>query len=95
MTGAPPGEPPNGPRQAARDRLLAVVERQLTDGHPKEVGGTLLRLSFLGHSRDEAIRLIAVALTLEMRQMMAQGRPFDEKAYIAKLNLLPDLARLN
>lgn len=76
----------------AREALLGVVERQLTEGAPKEVGGTLIRLCFLGYSRDEAIRLIAVALTLDMREMMQQGRAYEEKRYIAKLHALPQLA---
>lgn len=76
----------------ARAALLGVVESQLKDGAPKEVGGTLVRLCFLGYSRDEAIRLIAVALTFDMRELMSQGRIYDEARYIAKLHALPHLA---
>ena len=82
-----------GVKQAqARETLLGVVERQLQDGSPKEVGGTLIRLCFLGYARDEAIRLIAVALTLDMRERMQQSRSYDEARYVAKLHALPLLA---
>jgi len=83
----PPGNP-----DRARAALLGVVEKQLAEGTPKEVGGTLIRLCFLGYSRDEAIRLIAVALTIDMREMMLQSRAYDETRYIAKLGALPELA---
>jgi len=75
-----------------RDALIDVVENQLKAGTPKEVGGTLVRLCFLGYSRGEALRLIAVALVHDMNEMMAQGRTFDAARYIAKLHALPQLA---
>ena len=89
MTSKP--KPPGNPDRA-REALLGVVEKQLAEGTPKEVGGTLIRLCFLGYARDEAIRLIAVALTIDMREMMLQSRTYDEARYIAKLNALPELA---
>lgn len=76
----------------AREKLLGTVERQLAEGTPKEVGGTLIRLCFLGYSRGEALRLIAIALTIDMREMMVQSRAYDEARYIAKLHALPELA---
>lgn len=84
--------PVSGDPARTRAALLGVVEEQLRDGTPKEVGGTLIRLCFLGYSRDEAIRLIAVALTHDMREMMATGRAYDEARYVAKLHALPLLA---
>lgn len=86
----PTSPPANSDR--ARTALLGVVEKQIADGTPKEVGGTLIRLCFLGYSRDEAIRLIAVALTIDMREMMLQSRVYDEARYVAKLHALPELA---
>jgi hypothetical protein len=71
---------------------MAVVETQLKEGTPKEVGGTLIRLCFLGYSRGEAIRLITVALVHDMREMMAEGRVYEEARYVAKLHALPQLA---
>ena len=90
----PPQAPETGGGDPARARaaLLGVVEKQLRDGTPKEVGGTQIRLCFLGYARDEAIRLIAVALTHDMREMMATGRSYDEARYVAKLHVLPLLA---
>ena len=85
-------KPTPGNPARAREALLGVVEKQLADGTPKDVGGTLIRLCFLGYSRSEAIRLIAVALTFDMREMMLQSRNYDEARYIAKLNALPELA---
>jgi hypothetical protein len=81
-------------KPSVHQRLVAIVERQIAAGEPKEVGGTLIRLSFLGISRDEAVRMIAYIWALEMREMMTSGRGHDERAYVAKLHLLPDLARI-
>lgn len=72
-------------------KLIEIIENQLRKAEPREVGATLVRLSFLGHSRDAAIRMIAFALAIEMKQMMRDGRPFDTAAYVAKLHLLPGL----
>jgi hypothetical protein len=87
-----PKRPPGTNSDRARETLLRAVEKQIIEGTPKEVGGTLIRLCFLGYSRGEAIRLIAVALTIDMREMMLQSRAYDEARYIAKLNALPELA---
>lgn len=69
-------------------KLINVVEAQLADREPKEVGMALLRLSFAGHSRGEALRLIASALVMEMNATAAHGGDFDRAAYIARLEAL-------
>jgi hypothetical protein len=92
MTKRPPRTSPSGNTDRAREALIATIEKQIVEGTPKEVGGTLIRLCFLGYNRGEALRLIAVALTLDMREMMLQSRAYDEARYIAKLNALPQLA---
>jgi hypothetical protein len=72
------------------DKLVQVVEAQLAAREPKEVGMALLRLSFLGQSRGEAIRLIASALVIEMNAAAKTGRDFKRDAYIARLEALAD-----
>ena len=39
--------------------LLEILENQLADNHPKRVKETLLRLTMTGHSREEAMLLMA------------------------------------
>ena len=56
----------------------------------KKVKETLLRLCLTGHSRDEAIELIACALAPEMHAVVEQRQPFDLVRYEAHLGLLPD-----
>jgi hypothetical protein len=87
-----PYDAKSGDRAHISETLLGAVEKQLADGTPKEVGGTLIRLCFLGYSRGEALRLIAIALTLDMKEMLQQGRAYDEVRYVAKLHALPELA---
>jgi hypothetical protein len=82
-------------KEGARKAIFDVVEGQLRDGQPKEVGGTLIRLCLLGMSRDTAMRHIAYALLIAMSERMAEGRAYDEELYVAKLQQLPGLAQFD
>ncbi len=73
-----------------QELLFEVIENQLADEYPKKVKETLLRLCLTGHSRDEAIELIACALAPEMHAVVEQRQPFDLVRYEAHLGLLPD-----
>lgn len=76
--------------QHDQDILFEVIENQLADEYPKKVKETLLRLCLTGHSRDEAIELIACALAPEMHAVVEHRQPFDLARYEAHLGLLPE-----
>ncbi len=73
-----------------QELLFEVIENQLADEYPKKVKETLLRLCLTGHSREEAIELIACALAPEMHAVVEQRQSFDLARYEAHLGLLPE-----
>jgi len=69
--------------------LFEVLENQLTDNYPKEVTATLMRLRMTGHSREEALELMACALAPEMYAVIERQESFNLERYVAHLALLP------
>lgn len=69
--------------------LIEVLENQLADNYPKDVTATLLRLRMTGHSREDALELMACALAPEMYAVVEQQQSFNLERYIAHLALLP------
>lgn len=69
--------------------LFEVIENQLADNYPKQVTETLLRLRMTGHSREEALELIACALAPEMVDVIEHQQSFNLDRYSAHLALLP------
>ncbi|MBN1887017.1 MAG: DUF1841 family protein [Thermoflexales bacterium] len=65
-----------------------VIENQLVLGEPKEVGRTLKRLMRQGVSRHEAVHRVGSAWAEELFYTLRDRRPFDEPAYIRKLQEL-------
>ncbi len=69
--------------------LFEVIENQLADGYPLKVKATLMRLCMTGHSREDALELIACALAPEMHAVVEQQQQFNLARYEAQLDLLP------
>jgi hypothetical protein len=65
-----------------------IVEKQLAEGDPPEVGRVLHRLLANGLSRHEAIHAIGTVVAREALAMMKQGRPLDQEAYVRELQNL-------
>jgi hypothetical protein len=72
--------------------LLGAVENQLADGEPIKVKETLMRLMMTGTSREDALALIACALSIEVFDVMKNDAAFNLKRYSEHLDRLPDLA---
>jgi hypothetical protein len=70
--------------------LLAAVEQQLTSPQTPYVAKTLVRLVKLGLDEAEAKTQIALCLGEEMDNILRTKKGFDEKAYRANLDALPD-----
>jgi hypothetical protein len=71
--------------------LLEIVENQLRDGTPPETAATLDRLMRQGYTRENAVELIACALTSEIFNVLKKDQPHDEARYVAMLRALPRL----
>ncbi len=75
--------------QFDQNLLFEVIENQLADGYPAKVKATLLRLCMTGHSREEALELIACALAPEMEAVIEHNQEFNLARYEHQLDLLP------
>ena len=71
--------------------VLEAVDNQLRDLNPPETKETYDRLIASGISDKEARRLIAVALSSEMFQMLKYKKDYSPERYIAALRKLPQL----
>ena len=69
--------------------LLEAVDNQLQDLNPQETKETYDRLVASGISDKEARRLIAVALSTEMFEMLKNKKNYNAQRYIASLRKLP------
>ena len=76
----------------AEETLIQAIENQLEPGDPAAAQATLNKLTLVGYERDEILKLMALVLAGEIRQMLEQDRPFDIEGYEAQLRNLPDLA---
>lgn len=71
--------------------VLDAVDNQLSDLNPPEAKETYDRLIANGISDKEARRLIAVALSSEMFEMLKYKKDYSPERYIASLRKLPQL----
>ncbi|MDH5264773.1 MAG: hypothetical protein OEX21_08505 [Betaproteobacteria bacterium] len=77
--------------KTVKDAFMEVVVNQLETGDPPETKATLDRLLAAGHSRGEAMQLIAAVARNEMQAMMAMARQFDNARYAQLLAKLPEI----
>ena len=73
------------------EAILVIAENQLKENKPAETKITLDRLMAMGESRENAMRYISTALSLEVFEMMKEAVVFNEERYINKLRALPEL----
>ncbi|MCM2681394.1 hypothetical protein [Echinimonas agarilytica] len=71
--------------------VIEVVENQLDDQAPKIVKETLMRLMMTGHSREDALELIACALTEELVAVAERQEAFNLTRYTQNLSGLPEM----
>jgi hypothetical protein len=72
-----------------RAAILEVVENQLRDGTPIETKQTFDRLIAQGYSAPEAKRLIGVVVASEIFNILKNGKPYNQRRFIAALHRLP------
>lgn len=68
-----------------------AVENQLAENNPPQVAWTLERLLVEGIQREEALKYIACALSVEIFQVLKHGATYDEARYLRNLARLPEL----
>jgi hypothetical protein len=68
-----------------------VVEKQIQRNDPPETAETYLRLIEESFTAPEALRLISMAVQIELFRLMRFGEAFNHTRYIGNLHGLPDL----
>jgi hypothetical protein len=77
--------------QRAGEAIIEAVENQLAENCPSETKKTLDRLMSTGESRENAMRYIASALSIEIFEAFKNNNPYNEERYIKNLKALPKL----
>ncbi|MBB3104334.1 hypothetical protein [Azomonas macrocytogenes] len=75
----------------AEAALIQAIENQLESGDPATAQAVYNKLTLVGHEREDTLRLMALVLAWEIRQMMREQRPFDRERYEQALRALPEL----
>ena len=75
--------------QLAGEAIIEAVENQLEQNEPPETRKTLERLMAMGESRENAMRHIASALSIEIFEALKNQDPYNEQRYITNLKALP------
>ncbi|EPM3974377.1 hypothetical protein LZU85_05575 [Vibrio sp. IRLE0018] len=71
--------------------LIEIIENQLQDGNPIKVKETLMRLMMTGTPREDAVAMMACAMSIEIFDVMKNDGQFDLKRYCEHLDQLPDI----
>ena len=71
--------------------IMKVVDNQLRSNDPPQTRQTLQRLVADGHSEEEAKRLIACVVSVEIFDVLKQQQPFDLDRFVKGLNNLPTM----
>jgi len=80
---------PEGQRMG--EAVLEAVRNQIRENNPPEVALTLARLLKVGESKENAMRLIACALSVELFVVLKNNEAFNEGCYEYNLRRLPEL----
>lgn len=72
-----------------RDAIRDMVELQLRENKPPEIGLNVERLVAAGFLHEEALSLVACALSREMFNALDTGKPFDLPRYLERVAMLP------
>ena len=75
----------------ARAAMLEVIENQIRSNDPPQTSQTLKRLMSEGHSREDAMKYIACALSVELFGVIKSEAQYDHARYVANLERLPKL----
>ena len=71
--------------------MLEAVENQLESNEPPKARETLNRLMAEGIEKNEALKYIACALSVEIFGALKHSEPFNPERYDKNLDGLPDM----
>jgi hypothetical protein len=85
------GQPPQDQASPElRQTVLEVVENQIRDHEPPETRQTVERLMAAGYGADEARRLVATAVVVELFHITRDKEPFNRERFLWNLARLPN-----
>ena len=79
------------PNPVLNAAIMKVVDNQIRNNDPPQTRQTLQRLVADGHSEEEAKRLIACVVSVEIFDVLKQQQPFDLDRFVKALDKLPTL----
>lgn len=77
--------------EIAQAAIFEAIENQIRDGDPPLVKETLNRLISEGQSREDAMKLIGCAMSVELFGIIKSGEAFNSERYNSNLSKLPEL----
>ena len=77
--------------QLVEEELIQAIENQLSAQQPPATQAVFNKLTLVGHTRDEAVQLMAQVLAWQVSEMLKTDQPFDMAAYEHALRKLPQL----
>ncbi|WP_114326856.1 hypothetical protein [Candidatus Colwellia aromaticivorans] len=77
--------------EKAGEAVLEVIDNQINDNNPPQVKEAFDRLRKLGISRRESKKYIACAFSVELFDVMREGKEMDYDRYFANLKNLPEM----
>jgi hypothetical protein len=77
--------------QLVEDELIQAIENQLSAQQPAATQAVLNKLTLVGHTREEAVQMMAQILAWQVSEMLKADLPFDMTAYERALRALPQL----
>ena len=77
--------------ELVESQLLEAIENQLQAQQPPFVQSVMNKLTLVGHTRDEIVRMMAQVLAWQINDMLEADHAFDLLAYERALRVLPQL----
>jgi hypothetical protein len=73
-----------------KSSILQVVDNQINSNNPPETKVTYDRLIKLGHSSEDAKRLIGIVVSAEIFDVMKNQEMFNKERFVKSLSKLPE-----
>lgn len=77
--------------EIAQEAIFEIIENQMRDDTPPIAKKTYMRLKAIGHSHEDAMKLIGCAISVELFEIMSNKQTFNDERYSKNLMNLPDL----
>ena len=81
------------PRENLQKAIDEIITNQLKENDPPELKKNMDRLVNIGWSKDQAHKLVAQCVILELFQVFKESEEFNRDRYIRNLNALPNEPR--